>query len=96
MINKLESFFQRIKLISDTNIVNGLHLQEEVGELSTEIMIQSHLISKKSDEGVVGEAIDVVVCALAIIANEVDSLSDIEEYLDKKITKWENRRNGIQ
>lgn len=89
----IENIFSRIARITDTPNHNLLHLMEEVGELSTEIMIEEGVTYKKSDEGILGEAGDVVVCGLALMANKTTSWATVLAYLDKKLKKWEMKAN---
>ncbi len=84
-----QDIFERIARITDTPINNLLHLMEEAGELSTEVMIDEGITYKKSDEGILGEAGDVVVCGLALMANKTGSWATALAYIDKKLKKWE-------
>lgn len=69
-----------------------LKLVEEVGELSTEVNIGLGNLpkSKGGDDGVLGEACDVIITALDIIYqdNKNVSVEDIENAIERKITKW--------
>ncbi len=64
---------------------------EELGELATEVNIDSGFISKApSDDGVIGESIDVIICALDMIFHENPDITN-EEICDiaySKCTKW--------
>ncbi len=67
------------------------YLLEELGELSTECLIIEGLSMKEAgNDGVVGEAIDVILCALDIIHYEEPHISDeeLEEIMIKKCQKW--------
>lgn len=71
------------------NILSSL--TEEVGELATEIRIGAGLKDKPvGKDGVVGEAIDVILCALDIIHSELGSLDqqEIARRAMPKLTKW--------
>ncbi len=86
----LEKLFARIQKITDTLEVNFFHLSEEVGELATEIMVEGgHTYKKAGKDGVEGEIVDVLVCALALWANKRYNLEYMYELLDSKIGKWE-------
>ncbi len=67
------------------------HMMTEVGELAQEIIISNGKSYKSpGDDGVTGEAIDVMLCALDIIALEEPGCSEEElfEYAVKKLNKW--------
>lgn len=85
-----QDIYKRINKITDTPSVNLMHLMEEAGELSTEVMIESNLIKKTSNEGILGEAADCVVCSLALMANKTGSWATALAMIDKKLRKWEN------
>lgn len=70
---------------------------EELGELSTEIQIQNGRKNRKpSPDGVVGEAVDLALCALDAAILQLNNLGkDTEEILciltdtiDSKSNKW--------
>lgn len=69
-------------------------LIEEVGELSTEISIKEGFsLKKEGDDGIIGEAVDVVLCAIdAIYINNPSVTSkEISEVIQKKLLKWETK-----
>lgn len=73
-----------------------LHLVQEIGELSTEIQIEEgHIQKTPSDDGIVGEAIDVIICALDIIRihNPEITEEEIISYCQKKLNKWLKNEN---
>lgn len=66
-------------------------LMEEVGELAEEISIDQGYVNKPSGEdGILGEACDVIICAFAIINKMHPTLSDrgLEAELSRKYLKW--------
>lgn len=74
-------------------------LVEEVGELSTEIAISSgHKKREASNDGIVGESIDVIIAVTDILYLEMKKYGmtsdDIESAMIKraenKLKKWEN------
>lgn len=70
------------------------HLTTEVGELAEEVQIElGHCRKERGEDGVVGEAIDVILCAIDIIRVHDPFLSEetLLEMMDSKISKW--RRN---
>lgn len=88
-MHELNELYERIKLITDTNLVNLVHAQEELGELATEVLIDEGLVQKVSEEGIFREGIDVIVCVLAIFAKRGYTLNPFLSTMDEKISKWE-------
>lgn len=71
-----------------------LSLQEEVGELATEVAIHIGKSYKEpSSDGVVGEAVDVMVVLLDIIKlyDPTVSIADIEQIMVDKSNKWKSK-----
>ena len=68
-------------------------MSEEVGELATEILIVNGLKDRPSIEGIVGEAVDVMICALDIIYAHTGSLDNetVKSIVDTKLNKWVNK-----
>lgn len=68
-----------------------IHLTTEVGELAEEVQIsQGKSYKPRGEDGIVGEAIDIILCALDIIHKtdpNMDEL-DIEIYAKMKLNKW--------
>lgn len=68
-------------------------LIEEVGELATEIAIEDGTKDREaSPDGVVGEAIDVLVVILDLIHREIGENIHGQPFLDRvqsKLNKWE-------
>ena len=75
------------------------HMMSEVGELSTEVMIACGRSYKEPDkDGVVGEAVDVILCALDII-RLYDPTADVESIVDiadAKLKKWVEKEEEIR
>lgn len=77
------------------------HLTAEVGELAEEINIlhEQPVNKRPGEDGIVGEAIDVILCALDIVRmiNPLITEKEIEEFASRKLAKWEatvnERRN---
>jgi hypothetical protein len=69
------------------------HLKSEVSELQDEV-IREALSEPAGDDGIFGEAIDVIACALDLIylMRKDEPLGvveqDIKDYLSKKCQKW--------
>lgn len=63
----------------------------EMGELGQEVSInQSESYKEKGSDGVIGEAIDVILCMYDIIYKENKNITEEElnSYAMKKIQKW--------
>ena len=70
------------------------YLSEEVGELATEVSIKEGYSQKESgDDGITGEACDVIICALDLIYLEYPDITEAEiiEILANKVAKWKNK-----
>jgi hypothetical protein len=66
-------------------------LYEEAGELSTEVSVKRGLSNKKpGKDGIVGEAVDVILCALDIIRleNPLMTSKAIKKLAQIKCDKW--------
>lgn len=69
------------------------HLMTEVGELAQEIQIsEGKSYKEQGKDGVIGEAIDVIACAIDIITKYDPSVTedDLTIILTKKLEKWKN------
>lgn len=72
------------------------YLMEEVGELATEVNIRQGFSKKDpGEDGVIGEAADVILCAIDLIYqdNPFTTSYDIEEVIKSKLNKWKNEGN---
>jgi hypothetical protein len=71
-----------------------LKLNEEVGELSTEIGIKKGFIQNKTPgkDGITGEAIDAILCLIDIIYLDNPSLTpeEFDTIVNNKLNKWSN------
>lgn len=75
-------------------------LMEEVGELATEVAIAQGYSKKQfGPDGVIGESIDIITCALDMIWLDVDGRltpEDMEDLimriLQKKLAKWKEKK----
>ena len=99
LINK--TFAVSDSIDNNRTIENVLtHMTTEVGELALEISIdQGRSYKDASEDGVVGEAVDVILCALDIIRvyqpdiTEEDILAIAQRKLAKWVEKEQERRN---
>lgn len=69
-----------------------LQLQEELGELSTEVAIATGTKKRApSEDGVAGEAVDVAIVALDIAMLELGGdVEAIKAIFERKLAKWES------
>lgn len=83
------------KVGSDNRDAIFRSLIEEVGELATEIAIEEGTKQREaSPDGVVGEAIDALVCIIDLIHNEIGDRITEQAFLERvqtKLDKWENK-----
>jgi NTP pyrophosphatase (non-canonical NTP hydrolase) len=69
-------------------------LMEEVGELATEVGIQQgHTNKTPSDDGLLGESVDVILCALDMIRQNFPDVTskDLKRIAKRKCEKWKNK-----
>ncbi len=66
---------------------------EEVGELSTELNIRSGFKQREhGPDGVIGEAIDILLCTLDFLNTEADVHSEeFTQRVQEKINKWQSK-----
>lgn len=86
--------------VKDNRTVSDVltHMVTEVGELAQEIQIEQGMSYKTAGEdGVAGEAIDVMLCALDIIALSQPTWNerDILYYANEKLAKWIKTANTV-
>jgi NTP pyrophosphatase (non-canonical NTP hydrolase) len=86
-----------LKVGSDNRDAIFKSLVEEVGELATEIAIEDGTKKRQaSPDGVVGEAIDVLVVILDLLHYQLGENIHGQEFLDRvqsKLNKWEGKAN---
>lgn len=67
-------------------------LQEEVGELAQEVLVFQNASGSQhknaSDDGILGECVDVVIVALSIYFSSGGTKENLSELVDKKALKW--------
>jgi hypothetical protein len=74
-----------------------MHVMEEVGELALELAIHNGTSYKKAgDDGVVGEAIDSIICLLDLIYVHNPNITEEElvAIATKKCQKWRDKTAG--
>lgn len=89
MVEEILAACERIK--NDRNLCSVfLHLKEEVQELNTEV-IASVFSNAQGEDGIIGEAVDVILCAVDVIYQQNPSITkeQIAEVVARKIAKWE-------
>ena len=68
----------------------ALKAGEELGELNEAILVKNGFKKHKElEDGVVGEAVDLALCALSIALKEGD-IDDVKGIIQKKMKKWED------
>lgn len=75
-------------------------LMEEVGELATEVAIEGGYSSKDREEGIMGECVDIVTCALDMIWLHYTRIGLSEEVIEQqimlilqsKLDKWKRKK----
>lgn len=98
------SKFNLLRMVEETCEVVGhtkadqsnimLSLMEEAGETATEIKISKGLKSgPPGKDGIVGEAVDTILCALDVIYTEHGYLDtrELHEIFEAKLTKWRTK-----
>jgi len=77
-----------------------IHAMTEMGELALEIQIDEGKSYKQSGEdGIVGEALDVIVCMIDIIYKQLGPFLEEEQLLERirpKLQKWESKQMLIE
>jgi NTP pyrophosphatase (non-canonical NTP hydrolase) len=99
------SIFSTVKnyssLIEDGRTQHNVlaYTMTEVGELAEEIIIQhGHSYKDPGVDGVIGEAVDVIICALDMIniSNPQITEDEILEIVIRKCKKWRIKTNERQ
>lgn len=75
------------------------HLMTEVGELAEEVLIDQGLSYKQAGvDGIVGESVDVILCAMDIIrvADPMLSEEELMGIVARKLYKWESTADLVQ
>jgi len=65
---------------------------EELGEIANEMTIEEHTYghdNKQVKEGVKGESVDLMICALALFFARGGTIDGLIAYGNKKLDKWE-------
>lgn len=87
----IEEIFNTAHYIKERKPLQVLSsLMEEVGELATEVAIwDGHSTKTSSEDGVLGEAIDVIICAVDLIyITHRTPEEEIHKILKEKLAKW--------
>jgi NTP pyrophosphatase (non-canonical NTP hydrolase) len=85
--------FDTSKSINDQRSIQNVftYLITEIGELAMEVSIDTGFAQRQPDEdGIVGEAVDVVICALDIIHLALPDITEqeLEQLFQRKLDKW--------
>jgi len=84
---------QRVKDLSikDPRSIQAtaIKLQEEAGELATEILIDTNESTKQpGKDGVPGECVDTILVAASMFFKNGNSINDLANLCDTKMQKW--------
>ncbi|AFF28292.1 gp295 [Sphingomonas phage PAU] len=99
----MKSIISKVLKVAETaqprNIENVmLKVQEEVGELATEVNVKSGFLGqhKAGKDGILGEACDSIIALLDIIYLDNPNVTeeDIAKTIKKKVKKWVNRNTN--
>ncbi len=73
-------------------------INEELGEFCRELQIEEGVFGntyKELDEGTIGEAADVVICALTLYFARGGDLNRLAGLINKKLDKWEKAQKHV-
>ena len=92
MLNKVRAVGYTIK--NDRTVPSIFNATvEEIGELAKEIRVkyQPDCYKKGDEDGIAGEAVDVLITIFDILAKEGYTQTYIEGLMDKKLAKWKEK-----
>jgi NTP pyrophosphatase (non-canonical NTP hydrolase) len=95
MTNFIEYALTTTKEVKNKRTIQDIltHLMTEVGELAQEIQIaEGKSYKEHGKDGVIGEAIDVIACAIDVISKYDPEINenDLITILTKKLQKWKD------
>jgi NTP pyrophosphatase (non-canonical NTP hydrolase) len=102
MENLTYAALRRVATLTEKDLENKTVWQllasttEELGEFSRELQIEEGVFGntyKELDEGTIGEAADVVICALTLYFARGGDLNRLADLINKKLDKWEKAQN---
>ena len=92
-MNAIQQILTVAKRIKNSRDIDSVftHLEGEVNELMAEIDHKFYGDEDKGEDGIIGEAVDVALCALdiAILDNADLTEEQINEVVSRKLAKWE-------
>lgn len=97
------TFIEQVFKISDSvkndRTVLGVlgHTMSELGELAEEVTIdQGQSYKDPGDDGVIGEAIDTIICILDLIRITYPNITeqDLQQIAEIKLQKWVDKTNN--
>lgn len=98
---------ERVRHLTNRDLVHKsmpdlvLSANEELGEFSRELKIANKIFGNShkepSEDGTIGEAVDVIIMALALyygssFRNNSDATDNLSSLVLKKLDKWENNQ----
>lgn len=94
------NYLKKIKDCVERDIASGGTIDdllrstmEELGEFSTACSIENGYKNRKLEEPAVSEAIDLIICSLALYFAKNGKIEDLEQNIDKKLNKWNKKIN---
>lgn len=93
-MNIVEKVFETSQQVEPRTLYEVLaYLMQEAGELATEISIGEGFLNRpQGKDGIIGEAVDVILCALDIAWLNGATPEDIQSIVVKKLEKWKNNK----
>lgn len=96
----MDVIFETSDEIKDNRNIDSIfkYAMEEIGELSTELnILAGHSNKQPSKDGVVGEAIDAIICLADLIRKHDPSLTtrDVLRYVENKCDKWLDKPHSL-
>lgn len=92
----IEEIFETSRVIANNRNRQSVlaYLMEEAGELATEVNIkEGHSEKPEGKDGILGEAVDVVLCAVDMIYIDNPEITEEEilAVIRKKLAKWRGK-----
>ena len=105
-LGQMQEVFDRIRRLTNIDLQNKTVFEilasagEELGEFSRELKIEEgsfgNAHKEPDSDGTKGEAVDMVIMALALFSARGGTPIELVEYMGKKIDKWESNQKPQQ
>lgn len=99
MPSMIYEFLDRVRLCTDKDVRVGKDvwhmlaaMNSELGEFTKDLRVEEKVPGhedKTTEEGTLGEGVDVVICALALYFIRGGTISHLFQYGNVKLDKWE-------